>query len=461
MTTTCSFRLDDTGQPNAKTFTQQGHRLYRRGDPSSAIAAYHRALAAQPTYGPAHQALGFVWLQKQHYAQAVLHFVKALALQPESARLHVGYGMALCGIDQYEQAIEHYRHALYLKPDAPGATYQLAQALRRLNRVEESLPYYEQALRQRPEHMAIRYNYAAALLTLGRFQEGFRQYERRWRRVQPHGAAPQWQGEDLTGKSILLYREQGYGDTIQFARHVPEVTRRGGQVILQCQQPLVRLLRTLEGVTQVEAKAEAIAPIDYQVSVMSLAYATQSTLATVPAQVPYLKVPKNAFKPLPAARTKRPFKVGVVWAAGQVTTNGGERSMALRLFAVLFDCPGVTFYSLQKGEQAAEFQPCSDLAGVIDLAPQLEDFADAAAYIAQLDLVISVDTAVAHLTGALDKEVWILLPYAADWRWMLQREDSPWYPTARLFRQRHRGDWKGVIDRVKQQLAGRFSASQD
>ncbi len=448
-----SMNVDDLGQADAKTLTQLGNVLRRQGDLPAAVAAYHQALIAQPSYGTAHAELGFVLLQQQQYPQAILHFVEALAWQPENARLHIGYGNALCGIAQYEQAIEHYQRALLLKPDAPVALYQLAQALRRLNRVEESLPYYQRALEQRPEDKAIRYGYGVALLALGHLSEGFVEYEGRWRRMHPDVAARPWRGEDLSGRTILLYREQGLGDTIQFARYVPKVAEGGGRVILLCQPPLVRLLQTLEGVHQVVDKAEAMPPINYHCSVMSLPYVVQSTWATLPTHVPYLKVPEDACKRLPQAHMGDTLKVGVAWAGHHGTTHDRERSIAFHQFAVLFDSPGVTFYSLQKGEHAEALKQLPDPAAVIDLAPQLADFADTAAYIVQLDLVITVDTSVAHLTGALGKEVWILLPYAADWRWMLEREDSPWYPTARLFRQSRSGDWDSVIARVKQRLS--------
>lgn len=449
--------LDDTGLPDAKTSIRQGHRLRQQGDWLAAFAAYQRALAVQPACGLAHQALGFTLLQQQLYPEAVLHLAKALRLQPESARLHVGYGNALCGLDQYEQALGHYRRALALRPNVPAITFRLAHALRRLNRLEESLGYYQQALQQCPENPSMHYDYAAALIALGRLREGFRQYEGRRRRIQPD-VAPTWRGENLKGRTILLYREQGLGDTIQFVRFVPEVARRGAKVILQCQSPLVRLCRTLAGVHQVVVNFEDLPPLDYQCSVMSLVDATQATWATLSAEVPYLRVPQEVHHPLPQAHPGRPLKVGVSWAGATETDYDRERSIALHQLTVLVDCPGVTFYSLQKGERAADLKHVSGASAVLDLAPHLGDFADTAAFLTQLDVVISVDTSVAHLAGALGKTVWLLLPYAPDWRWMLQREDSPWYPTARLFRQRQRGDWDDVIARLKAHLANELRA---
>ncbi len=327
MTTQRQRRFDDPGQPDAKILTQQGHVLRQQGDLSAAADTYFRALAAQPTYGLAHQALGFVLLRLQQYPQAALHFAKALALQPETARLHIGYGHALCGLDEYEPALEHYRRALLLKPDSPVAAFRLAHALRRLNRLEESLPYYQRAVQHHPAKPVIHYGYAAALIALGRIPEGFRQYEGRWRRVQPDVAAPVWQGEDLTGQSILLYREQGLGDTIQFVRYVPEVARRGGRVILQCQPPLARLLRTLDGVDQIVAKTAAAPPVTYHCSVMSLAYMTQSTLATLSAPVPYLiKRPKRRPSTPALSPPRTPLQGGSGVGGRQ---RDGQRSRAL------------------------------------------------------------------------------------------------------------------------------------
>ena len=299
---------------------------------------------------------------------------------------------------------------------------------------------------------------ALALLLQGRFAEGWEAYEsrRQIRRIarDPGFVQPFWDGSPLGGRRILLTSEQGFGDTIQFVRYAPLVAARGGRVLLQCKPELKRLLAGQCGIEQVVTPGDATPAFDVWCLLMSLPHLLGTTLQTIPAQVPYLTPDPHLIDKWGKRTAHEPagLKVGLVWAGGAHNKNDRVRSLSLGALAPLAQVPGVRFYSLQKG--AASDQARTPPAGMemTDWTPELADFADTAALVANLDLVISVDTAVAHLAGAIGKPVWVLLPLSPDFRWLLNRDDSPWYPTVRLFRQPTRGDWASVIERVRRAL---------
>jgi hypothetical protein len=253
---------------------------------------------------------------------------------------------------------------------------------------------------------------------------------------------------------MLVYSEQGIGDTIQFVRYAPLLARRGARVILQCQPELKPLFQSLEGVDCVLSTSEALPPFDVQAPLLSLPLALGTTLESIPAQVPYLKADPALAEAWRAklAPAGRCLKVGLAWAGNPKHRNDRNRSMPLSVLAPLAGVGGVRFYSLQKGDAAGQAKGPPPGMDLVDLTQELNDFADTAAFVANLDLVISVDTAAVHLAGAMAKPVWTLLPFFSDWRWLLDREDSPWYPTMRLFRQRTRGEWGGVVERVVKEL---------
>ena len=379
------------------------------------------------------------------YDEALALYDRAAACWPNLALLWNNRGNTLLEMQRWPEAADSYQRALKLAPGLHDARVALASCLQALGHVREALASCDAVLRSEPQHAEAHWNRALLLLLLDNYAEGFREYEWRWRKrrfTSPQRAfeQPRWRGEALQGKTILIYAEQGLGDTIQFARYLPQLVELGGQVLFECHPQLTRLMSTLgEGITVVPFDAP-LPDFDLQLPLLSLPHVCATTFELIPADLPYL-APPSAVVPfwqsvLPQ-RHDALRRVGLCWS-GRAYPDPG-RSVPPQLLAPLAACPGLEFYSLQLGEVERPPLP------LVDLTMLITDFADTAALIAQLDLVITIDTSVAHLAGALGKEVWVMLPFAPDWRWGLVRETCPWYPTARLFRHNHRNDWQDPI----------------
>ena len=301
------------------------------------------------------------------------------------------------------------------------------------------------------------WNLSLALLLSGDFAGGWEEYEWRWKMKNNDGrnySCPLWQGEDIVGRTINLHVEQGFGDTIQFIRYAPMVMQRGAKVIVECQPQLVRLLASVEGLAHITDRTASSIYFDMHAPLLSLPRIFSTTLKTIPCHVPYLSADRvlvakwrQKIEPLPGR-----FRVGLVWAGNPTHGNDRNRSCALVDFALLAKIPNVIFYSLRKDEGAEQCENPPHEINLVDLTRDIADFADTAALMDNLDLIISVDTAVAHLAGALGRPVWTLLPFVPDWRWLLDRRDNPWYPTMRLFRQSKPGNWRGVMADVANAL---------
>ena len=356
--------------------------------------------------------------------------------------------------DQAEQAL---RRVILVRPDHPLAHNNLAVILRQSGRLAESIYHYRSAIALKPDYPDAHKNLGMALLTLGEWQEGWRHYE--WRERCADGranarelAAPRWDGAPLDGRAILLHGEQGLGDTIQFARYAPLVAALGGRVALEVPRALHRLMAGLPGVDRLIVPGEDPGAIDAHLPLLSLPFALGISPDTVPADTPYL----FAEPQLVAAWRRRLVgpgrKIGLVWAGSARHGNDANRSIAVEMLRPLLNVPQTAWYSLQVGGRADQVAALG-IDDIVDLSPVLTDFAATAAAIAALDLVVTVDTSVAHLAGALGRPVWTLLPTPADWRWMTDGEATPWYPTMRLCRQRQPGDWPEVIDRLAADLA--------
>jgi hypothetical protein len=337
-----------------------------------------------------------------------------------------------------------------------------------LNRHGEALTSYGRALALNPEAAETHWNESLCLLQMGRLQAGWRKYEWRWERrrimASRRGfAQPLWLGDfPIAGKTILLHAEQGLGDTLQFCRYAALVSELGAKVILEVQPELLRLMSTLDGVDQLIEAGDTLPPFDCHCPLLSLPLALKTDLGTIPAATPYLFAESGAvreWRERVEADAQGRVKVGIVWAGGnrphvaELRKNDARRSVTLARLAPILDVPGVQFFSLQKGPAAQQLTASEWSARVIDYTEELRDFADTAALVANLDLVISVDTSTAHLAGALDRPVWILNRFDTCWRWMLERSDTPWYPHARLFRQPALGDWDSVMKAVSAALA--------
>lgn len=428
-----------------------GAALQQQGKLEDAISHYQAALRLQPSNANALVNLGVTLQQQGRLEAAIGRFQKALQVNPDLPEVHTNLGHAFKQQGEMTQAIAHYQTAVQLLPQHPEAYVDLGDALVEQGEIEAAIVQYDQALTLKPDHVTAKGSRIRALLISGNLRDGFAEYDP-WRlSLSNRGRSftqPNWDGSDLNGKVILLYAEPGtgLGDTLQFVRYVPLVAQRGGKVILACQEPLLRLLRRVAGVEKVVVMGESLPMFDVQAALLSLPHAFGTTLDTIPDSVPYLVASKrHCF--LLSAPIEPCLKVGLVWGGNPEHTHDRDRSCPLSAFQPILTTPQVAFYSLQKGPHRTALTALPE-SSIQDLNDRLGDFADTATAIAQLDLVITVDTAVAHLAGAMGKPVWILLSFAPDWRWLMQRNDSPWYPTARLFRQTRRQDWDGVCHQV-------------
>jgi tetratricopeptide (TPR) repeat protein len=432
---------------------------------AEAVAAYQRAIELRPGYASAWNNLGTVLRTLGRIDSALDAYERSLNLQGDQAIVFNNLGVALADAARFEEAITAYERAIALDASYAQAHANLGVAHCDLGRKEQAIAACERALKLKPDLAVAHCNLSMVLLRLGELARGWVEHEWRWRRTdraEPRAFdQPMWEGGELAGRTILLHEEQGFGDTIQFARYAPLVARLGGRVILECQPELLRVMRTMQGVDRVIPFGAPIGAFDAHCPLLSLPYRFNTTLQTIPAAPAYLSADardEQVWRERLRGNERTPLRVGLVWAGNPKHTNDANRSMALADFAPLADVADVAFHSLQKGPSPAATQAPPPGLKLMDHAALLEDFADTAALIANLDLVISVDTAVAHLAAALGREVWILLPLIPEWRWMIDQEDSPWYPSARLFRQTRFRDWSQPVARVTRALHQRAAA---
>jgi tetratricopeptide (TPR) repeat protein len=435
-----------------------GVTLSDQGLLAEAAATYRQSLRVRPNSADTHNNLGVVLAQMGRKAQAIESYRKALELRANYAEAHNNLGNALRHEGKVEDAEACLREALRLRPEYGEAYNNLAIILVKQERVDEAIANYHQALRLKPDYPDAHKNLALALLSKGDFAAGWKEYEYRWQTKdfppRPFEQA-RWDGGPLDGKTILLYAEQGMGDIIQFIRYAPMVSDRGGKVVVECQKPLMGLFSRVQGIDRLVAQKEALPAFDVQAPIMSLPYLFGTELDTIPAAVPYLSTDGERMRRWgEELKGLTGYKIGIAWQGSRSFQDDKFRSIPLKLFEPLAKLPGVRLISLQKGygsEQLREVRGWK----IHDLGNRLDDFLDTAAVMKHLDLVIAVDTAVAHLAGALGVPVWTALPMASDWRWLAQRTDTPWYPTMTLFRQAKRGDWAEVLERMARELESR------
>jgi tetratricopeptide (TPR) repeat protein len=457
-------------QPSfVEAWVNRGAVLERLRRADEAAASFARAATLRPDMAEAHANLAKVLNDLKRSDEALVSAERAIALDPASAAAHNHRALALYDLRRLDEALAAADRAIALNPDYPEAHNSRAITLFDLRRLDEAIASCDRALAIRPDFAAAHLNRSTSLLSLGELNRGFEEYRWRWQvnGFQPAIARvrPPWEGQNLAGKSILIYGEQGFGDHLQFSRYVPQVAALAKRTAFVTEPALARLFRRSFPGVEVGAAVDDEAAFDLQVALMDLPAAFGNTLETIPAEVPYLAAdPAKAAQWAERLSRHAGLKVGLVWAGdthqGRPAGAAVDRRRSLRLdqYAPLGKVEGVTFFSLQKGAPA--IQAADPPAGMrlIDLTAELGDFSDTAALIAGLDLVIAVDTAVAHLAGALARPVWILSRYEGDWRWLNGREDSPWYPTARVFHQRSTGAWDEVVDRVAAELARLQSA---
>jgi len=431
----------------ARAWYNLGNRHQEQEDWAAAIRCYETALGYNPQAHKCHTNLGIAWSKRGDLDRSIHHYRQAIALHPQEANAHANLGHALHQKADPAAATEAYQRALAIHPQAVEAHNGLASALRDKGELEQALFHHQQALAAQPDYANARFNLAQTLLLAGRYREGWEAYEARfgssqfqkWGWVEPDFPQPVWDGSDLWGKRIFVLAEQGVGDRLQFVRFFALLKAQGATVIHGCAPELHRLLQTCPWIDTLVLPEEPFPPFDTWISLLSLPQRLGITLENLPAPVPYFSVEAAMPDPLPPTR-----QVGLVWASRSASPSAQRRSLPLSTLLPLGQLPGFTFHALQK-ELTPEEEDFLTAHGIRNRQAELTDFYATAQILQTLDLVITVDTAIAHLAGALGKPVWILLSDAPDWRWLLHREDSPWYPTARLFRQPRPGDWEGAV----------------
>jgi tetratricopeptide (TPR) repeat protein len=424
---------------------------------AEALANYDQAIALKPDFAEAYSNRGMLLGALKRPADALTSYDQAIALNPNFAMAYNNRCNALLDLNRPAEALASCDKAIALNPGLAIAYYNRGNALQDLRRYADALASYDQAIALVPDFAEANWNKSLCLLLMGRFEQGWRQYEWRKRRDEPVATRtfpqPFWLGDqDLAGKTLFIWWEQGLGDTLQFFRYATLAQARGAKVIFSVQQSLFELLKQIGPSIEIIGENDVPNNFDYHCPLLSLPLALGTTLETVPAQQQYLKADENLRRAWAArlpAKTKP--RIGLVWSGRPDHKNDHNRSIELEQFRPILS-PDADWVCLQKEIREKDLAVLQHFGRVAFFGDELRDFSDTAALLDLMDLVITVDTGVAHLAGAMGKPVWILLPYNPDWRWLLDRHDSPWYPSARLFRQQQIGNWTGVIDQVKDQL---------
>jgi tetratricopeptide (TPR) repeat protein len=449
----------------AAAYVNRGNTLNELKRYDEALASYDRALTMQPNLIEAHANRGMALHALERYDEALASVDKALAMAPDYAVALYNRGSTLHALKRYDEAIASYDRAIAVQPDYAAAHSNRGASFYETMRFDEALASYDRAVEADPTFPDAHWNEASLRLLMGDLKRGFAEYEWRWlyERLAPAKRdypQPQWRGEDIAGKTVLIYSEQGFGDTIQFCRYAAPLAERGARVVFEVESQMQRLAQSLAGPAEVLTKGSPPPDFDFHCPLMSLPFAFGTELATIPARTPYLSASADA---VAAWQARLPQdgrrKIGLCWSGNAAHHRDGERSIAFDALAPLLDADA-TFVVVQKDVREADAAALNARGDILQAGDALGDFADTAALVTQLDLVITVDTSVAHLAGALGKPVWVLLPRIPDWRWLLGRDDSPWYPTARLFRQDDSAAWPPVIARVREALAGFLAKTQ-
>jgi len=451
----------NTPAEQARELFSKGCSFFKTGDPAAALDCFLRVQELASPNPIVFLYAGSALHDLKRYDEAVSAYRSALRLDSNMGEAHNNLGNSLMALGRFAEATESFETAARLLPSSPVPLTALATAQQATGKIIEAETSCREALALKPDFSEAHWNLALNLLLQGRYSEGWREYEWRWLKAgftspRRHTDIPLWDGAPLQGSTILLHAEQGFGDAIQFVRYAPLVSQQGGTVVLECHPQLVSLFQEVAEVKLVIPFGAAPSGADYQAPLLSLPHIFNTTLDNIPVRTPYLYVPPEYRRKwaslMSSYRDTR--RVGLVWAGKSYPDP--LRSCRLSDFAPIGTVDNVTFFSLQVGEGSEQCACPPDNMRLIDLTVNINDFSDTAALIDQLDLVISIDTATAHLAAALGKPTWLLLPFAPDWRWLLHRNDSPWYPTMRIFRQEQQGSgWGKVIETVASALVDR------
>jgi tetratricopeptide (TPR) repeat protein len=449
----------------AEVLNNLGVARQAKGDIAEAIECYRRALALIPNFADAYSNLGSAYQEKGEIAEAIACCKRAIELNPDYADGYRNLGSAHQELGQFTEAEACYRRALAITPKNPAVHDNLGSVLQGIGKYDEAIASHRRALALSPACASAHYNESLILLQRGEFERGWNKYEFRWKTKQRRGwdvAEKRWEGESLIGRTILLHAEQGLGDTLQFVRYAPVVKSLGATVVLVCPKSIVRLLMSVPGIDHVIGHGDDLPPFDFHSPMMSLPRVFGTTLDSIPGDVPYVFADERLIGEwrgnLNTQCRGGEFRIGIHWRGGKEKGVWSSRNIPLEHFVWLAQSKLARLVSLQKDggvcSQSAEKDALFELVGNVDALQGA--FMDTAAVMMSLDLVISCDTSIAHLAGALGVPVWVALPYVPDWRWLLDRSDSPWYPTMRLFRQKRAGDWAGVFEEIGAALRERL-----
>jgi tetratricopeptide (TPR) repeat protein len=441
--------------PNfALVYSDRGNALEKLDRLDEAIADYNRSIALAPRIFGFYNNRGNAFLRKKQFSEALSDFKRAIELNPNFAGAYCGHGNVLADLKRHEEALAAYDKALSLKPDLENAWLGRGNVFASLKRYDDAFAAYDKALALEPTCAQAHYSEGLLRLSLGEMESGWTKCEYRWatqqfRARKRNFLQPLWLGDsDIKDKTILLHADQGLGDALLACRYLPKVAALGAKVILEVQSPLKSLLGGLEGVSMLIGRGEAIPHFDVHCPLMSLPLAFKTTIETIPSMVPYITVPQYAIEKWRSKLSAQELKVGIAWAGNPDFDGDRDRSILLENILPVTRIDGIKYFSLQKDLRHGDDELLNANPDIMRVDKEIKDFEDTAAIIMSLDLVISSDTSIVNLAGALGRSVWVLLPFIPDWRWLLDRDATPWYLTARLFRQRNVGDWATVLDDV-------------
>jgi len=447
---------------SAETYFNLGSALEEAGRLEEATDHFRKALEINRDFAGAYNDLANVLKKRKQYDESESNYKKAIAVSPDFAKAFSNLGDLYRELGKFDDSLEQCRKAIHLQPGLPTAYVNLGNTFLDRGAYDQAAAQYQKAIELAPDLADAHYNKGIVLLMKGEFDTGWKEYEWRFRSKEiskeigySRNEVPEWDGSPLNGKTVLIISEQGMGDHIQFVRYIPLVKERGGRVLFKCRRELIRLFENYDGInTLIEESSftEDNVKADACVQLLSLPRIFGTTIDTIIGDVPYLKVDRQIQDRWKSIIDSNTLNVGLVWSGSKSHRNDHNRSCSLAEFAPLADIPGITYYSFQKdGVSENEYKSSMGMQ-IKDLGREFDDFYDTAAALLNMDLLISVDTAVAHLAGALGKPVWTLVPFVPDWRWMLDRHDTPWYPTMRLYRQPGIRDWSSMMNQVAADL---------
>jgi len=433
-------------------------QAHQKGHNDGALKLYARALEIFPGFSDAYNNIGVILRAQDKLSAAAACFRRALQFRADSASVLSNLGNVLWQMLRFDEAAAAYRRAIELEPTRAETLHNLGLLLHSLGDYPGAIDSFTKSLDSKPNVTDVLWDRSLTRLAMGDFARGWAEYEVRWRlkqNPQRHFPFPLWEGQESPTLSLLVHHEQGLGDTIQFCRFLPLLARRLKRVVFECPSELTKLIECLPGI-EIVAVGRELPSCDYHVPLLNVPRYLKTDLANIPAEIPYLRAPAGAEAPTFHRPAGTKLAIGVAWAGKSTHNNDKNRSTDLEHFLCLADLPGVTLYSLQKGLRTADLQTVGAQTLIEDLGSKLRDFAETTALLPKLDLVIGVDTAIVHLGGAVGVPTFALIPFTPDWRWMNGREDTPWYPTVRLFRQPQPGDWDPVFARVREAVQARL-----